>query len=202
MVNSRANGTRFWPNIGTLMLKVGFVAMVAGGCGGDMESMTNDDSSADSEGQARYQTVVETQTLTVGDGITRVVRFGPAEAVELEIPWNVVRRPARIDVSLVTGTVRRGIPPANDAGLLVRPESLNFDVPVRVRQRIVAPPPGKTYASVVLPDDGDAFELRGPARRVARVDASELEVWEGEGDGSGLWGLGLIDATEDSTDME
>lgn len=146
------------------------------------------------EQRVLYQQIVETRTLDVGTA-SLVERFGPGGPVELEIPADVVSRPRSIEVSLVTGTVRKGAFPVNDAGLFVQPPGLVFDVPVRVRQTVPPPPAGKRYASVVIPDDGDAFVVRGPGRRVSPPDPARdgYETWEGEGDGSGLWGLALVD---------
>jgi hypothetical protein len=50
--------------------------------------------------------------------------------------------------------------------------------------------------AVVVPDRGRTFVARAPARRLSTVDPTGLEsgeLWEGDGDGSGLWGLGYAD---------
>lgn len=143
-----------------------------------------------------YQSLVETKKLTLMEGTPQLARFGPGERIELEVPANVVRGSVEVEVSLVTGTVRRGRHPVNDAGLLVQPEGLVFQAPVRVRQPVPPPPAGRTYVAVVIPDGETAFVARTPGRRVAPAGPDGLEVWEGEGDGSGLWGFALVGEDE------
>jgi hypothetical protein len=100
---------------------------------------------------------------------------------------------AQVEVSLVEGVPKRGRAPVNDRGVLVRPQMLTFDHPVKVRQRVDPPPPQRGYVAVVVADGGDSFEPRTPARRLAPVDpmSGGKEQWEGDGTGSGLWGLAL-----------
>jgi len=181
--------TRGWASKGALVFTsalVASVSFVCGSCGED------DDPDA-----GLFETVVETQELEVGRA-RQVVSFGSGNAIELEIPQAVVAQPARIRVQLVTGTVQRGRTPVGDSGLLVRPRQLVFDRPVRVRMRVPPPPLGRVYSSVVVPDDKDEFVVVGRARRLASEQGpgQDEDIWEGEGTGSGLWGLALIDADE------
>lgn len=145
---------------------------------------------AEPSGGPLYQATVETQSVVVGEAPQRL-RFGVDQRIELEIPAEVSRQPVRINVSLVTGTVRRGRHPVNDAGLLVQPAGLMFDTPVKVRQPVNPPSPGRTYVSVVIPDGGDAFVARTRGRRVSGPlpELGGKEIWEGDGDSSGLWGF-------------
>lgn len=147
-----------------------------------------------------YQAVVETQSVLVGESPQRL-RFGVDQRIELDIPTEVSRQPLRINVSLVTGTVRRGRYPVNDAGLLVQPAGLMFETTVKVRQPVDPPRIGRTYVAVVLPDGGDAFVARTPGRRVSGsiAELGGKEIWEGDGDGSGLWGFAEVDTTEAGT---
>ena len=126
-----------------------------------------------------------------GGGETQVITLGAGEiAVEVEIPGNVAPRRTLVQVSLVEGVPRRGRTPVNDRGLWVQPAGLSFDQPVRVRQRVPAPPTDQGYVTVVIPDGGSTFEARGPARRLQPApQVGGLELWEGDGTGSGLWGL-------------
>lgn len=127
-----------------------------------------------------------------GGGPAQTVRVGTEVAsVELEVPGNVVPTRATISVKLVEDVTRRGRTPVNDRGLLVEPENLTFAEPVKVRQRVAPPPPGRGYVAVVVPDGSDTFEARTAARRLAPADPAGQELWEGEGTGSGLWGLAV-----------
>lgn len=137
-----------------------------------------------------YQATVETQSVVVGESPQRL-RFGVDQRIELEIPAEVSKRPVRVNVSLVTGTARRGRHPVNDAGLLVQPAGLMFDTPVKVRQPVDPPRAGRTYVAVVVPDGGDAFVARTRGRRISGPlpELGGKEIWEGDGDSSGLWGF-------------
>lgn len=146
-----------------------------------------------------FREIVESRELTVGGGgPDQVVRLASgAHVVEVIVPGAVAPTPTRAYVSLVTGVTRKGQAPVNDFGVLVDPAGLTFAQPVRVRQRVAAPPPRKTYAAVVVPDQGTAFVVRSFARPVGPADPAsgeEGELWEGDGEGSGLWGLALVDA--------
>ncbi len=165
-------------------------ALGAAACGGD---------EADTPQGGLYQAVVQTQQAEVGGGIPQRLRFGANERIELDIPGEVAPMRVGITVSLVTGTVRRGQHPVNDAGLLVQPQGLLFAVPVRVRQPVPTPPPGRTYVSVVIPDNGTEFVARTAGRRVSGPEEAlgGLEIWEGEGDSSGLWGFAEVAAPID-----
>lgn len=155
-----------------------FLGAALGGCG------------SDDGADPIYQAIIETQAVVVGESPQRL-RFGADQRIELDIPANVSPRPLRIEVSLVTGTVRRGRYPANDAGLLVSPQGLTFNAPVLVRQPVNPPQPGRSYVAVVLPDGGDAFVARKRAHKVSGPlpELGGKEIWEGEGNGSGLWGF-------------
>lgn len=165
------------------------LVLACSACGGDDAAV---------ETAALYETVVERQVIEAGGGTAQRLRFGPGQNIELEIPADVAPMRVGVQVSLVTGTVRRGRHPVNDAGLLVEPAGLRFAVPVRVRQPVPPPAPGKTYVSVVVPDGETQFVARTPGRRVSGPDPDlgGLEIWEGEGDGSGLWGFAESDASE------
>lgn len=175
-------------NIGKALRAVALAGGVMACGGGEAEPQT----------AALYETVVQRKTIDVGGGTAGVLRFGERDDIELEIPGDVAPVRLGVQVSLVTGTVRRGRYPVNDAGLLVEPPGLQFAVPVRVRQPVPPPPPGRTYVSVVIPDGETAFVARAPGRRVSPPDPNlgGLEIWEGEGDGSGLWGFAQVDAPQ------
>lgn len=195
---------------------VGLLALSVGACAdGNVGPYPGDggmDGSVDG-GTPLFSQILEKRTLMVGGGGDVIVqRFGPGGIVEVEIPGDVLPTRVSIDMSLVSGTVRRGRHPVNDMGLYVQPQGLMFQVPIRVRQPVPAPPIGKRYVSVVVPDDGTAFVPRKVARKVTTTDDmapdllasmgvwaadTDLEVWEGEGEGSGLWGLALDDKPMD-----
>jgi hypothetical protein len=130
-----------------------------------------------------------------GGGMTQTLKLGEgADAVELEVPGDVVPRRAPVEVSLVEGVPKRGRAPVNDRGVLVRPAALTFDHPVKVRQRVPPPPAQRRYVAVVIQEGGDdTFQATTPARRLAPAEAmgDGRELWEGDGTGSGLWGLAL-----------
>lgn len=171
----------------------GFAAMLVVGataCGGD-DTYTPPG--------ALYQAVVETKQVEVGGGTPQRLLFGANQRIELDIPGDVAPARVGISVSLVTGTVKRGQHPVNDAGLLVQPQGLQFAMPVRVRQPVPPPAPGRTYVSVVIPDNGTEFVARTAGRRVSGPEEAlgGLEIWEGEGDSSGLWGFAEVAAAID-----
>ena len=173
--------------VNTRSLWAAALVALCSACGGDAETV--------SQTAALYETLVERQSAEVGGGTPARLRFGAAQNIELDVPGEVAPTRVGVQVALVTGTVRRGQHPVNDAGLLVEPAGLRFAVPVRVRQPVPPPAPGKTYVAVVIPDGETAFVARTPGRRVAPADDSlgGLEIWEGDGDGSGLWGFALVD---------
>lgn len=153
-------------------------------------------SSDDSE-TPLYGKILERRSLEVGGGQEQTVKLGAKNPVTLLIPGDVAPTRARIDVSLVTDTVRRGRYPVNDSGVLVEPQALQFAAPVRVQQLVVPPPVGRVYMAVVVPDKGNSFMATSRARLIsaATPESGGLELWEGDGTGSGLWGLAV---SEDS----
>lgn len=161
-------------------------SLALGGCGGDADSPD--------VAEALYQNVASRKTVEVGGGTPQRLRFGVDEQIELDIPADVTTKRVRVQVSLVTGTARRGVHPVNDAGLLVEPQGLRFAVPARIRQPLPPLPPSRSYVAVVIPDKQTTFVARKPARRVSGPDRNGLEVWEGEGDSSGLWGFADVEA--------
>lgn len=164
------------------------VLAVAAGC-----------SSSDAQEERALGRVVRSVTVDVGGGgppqVLRVpVSDAPdADVIELEVPGDVVPRRAQVQVSVVVDVPKRGRTPVNDRGVLVRPQMLTFDKPVKVRQRVPPPPPMRGYVSVLVPDGSDTFEARTPARRLAPAEpqGDGKELWEGDGTGSGLWGLAV-----------
>jgi hypothetical protein len=154
------------------------------------------DEGGDGAPRRLYRRVVEQRSIDVGGGgASQLVRIGqPPDVVELEIPGDVVPTRARIQVSVVEGVPRRGRTPVNDRGVLVEPAGLTFAQPVRVRQRVPAPPPMRGYVAVVLEQGAEetGFVARGPARRLMEATAQDMrELWEGDGTGAGLWGLAV-----------
>jgi hypothetical protein len=124
------------------------------------------------------------QQHTLGRGRQRVEITAPAAAL-------AVRRPVK--VSLVGGTAMRGRAPATSTAVLIEPQTLIFVAPVRMRQLVPPAPVGRRYRMVVVPDNANAFVQRGRARVIqAASDANDgWEIWEGDADGSGLWGFAL-----------
>ena len=165
----------------TTLLSLGLLVTVQAGC-------SESDPSTE-----LYTAVLETQEVEVGKAPQRL-RFGVDKRTELEIPADVSLMPVRLRVSLVGGTVRRGQHPVNNTGLLVEPQALTFATPATIRQALPPVAPRRVYAAVVIPDNGDAFVYRSRGRRVSAADPAlnGLEVWEGDGDSSGLWGFAEI----------
>ena len=153
-----------------------------------------------------YGQVLEMRSLEVGGGgEEQTVTLGTKRPVTLAIPGNVAPTRVMVQVSLVTDTVKRGRSPVNDSGVLVQPQGLLFAAPVRVRQFVSPPPVGRGYVAVVVPDNGTSFVVKSRARLLApaSTESEGLELWEGDGTGSGLWGLAVSEAgdpeVEDTT---
>ncbi len=154
------------------------IVVLAAACGSDAEL---------------YGTVVEKQTLEIG-GMEAALSLGRGQQrVELLVPANALPTRTQVRVSLVSGVARRGRHPAVDTAVLIEPRALTFSAPVRMRQLVPPAPVGRRYRTVVVPEGASAFAVRGPARLLARAtpETLGLEVWEGDSEGSGLWGLSL-----------
>lgn len=134
--------------------------------------------------------------MQVGGGEAQTVMLGGKNPVTLLIPADVAPTKVMIELTLVSQTAKRGRSPVNDSGVLVEPQNLTFAAPVRVRQFVPPPPVGRGYVAVVVPDGGNSFVAKGRARLIAgaNADSMGLEVWEGDGTGSGLWGLAVSEA--------
>jgi hypothetical protein len=155
---------------------------------------------SDDQPSPLYGKVVERRSLEVGGTEAQTVTLGTKNPVTILIPGDVAPMRVRVNISLVTETARRGRFPVNDTGVLVEPQDLQFAAPVRVRQLVPPPPPTRRYMAVVVTDRDDSFVTRGRARLVtaATAETGGLELWEGDGTGSGLWGL----AVSDDSDLE
>ncbi|MDX2022948.1 MAG: hypothetical protein SF187_22125 [Deltaproteobacteria bacterium] len=144
-----------------------------------------------------YGQVLEKRTLEVGGGgEEQTVTLGTKNPVTLVVPGNVAPTRVMVQVSLVTDTAKRGRSPVNDSGVLVEPQGLSFAAPVRVRQFVSPPPVGRGYVAVVVPDNATSFVVKSRARLLApaTTESGGLELWEGDGTGSGLWGLAVSEA--------
>lgn len=151
-------------------------------------------SCASEEDVPLYGQVLERRTLEVGGGgEEQTVTLGSRNPVTLVVPGNVAPTRVMVQVSLVADTAKRGRSPVNDSGVLVEPQGLSFAAPVRVRQLVPPPPVSRGYVAVLVPDSGDSFVVKSRARLVAPAtpETGGLELWEGDGTGSGLWGLAV-----------
>lgn len=128
-----------------------------------------------------------------GGGAVQNVSLGMGDdVVEIEVPGNVLATRTRVTVSLVEGVPQRGRVPINNRGVLVEPLGVTFQSVVKVRQRVQAPPAGRRYVAVVLEQPAGDFRATTAARRVGE-SAGGREIWEGDGTGTGLWGLAVAD---------
>ncbi len=165
--------------------RLGVVLVLLPACFGDTEKL--------------FTAIAAQQTLEVGGTEATVTLGRGRQRVELLVPANVLPARAQLKVSVVSGTVRRGRHPATDTGVLIDPVGTTFQAPVRIRQLVPPPPPGRSYRSVVVPDNGNSFVARGPARllRPASAETEGYEQWESDAAGSGLWGLALAEPGDD-----
>lgn len=147
-----------------------------------------------------FQVVAEQKAVQVGGGTDTTVTLGRGrQQMELLVPGSAAVERTQVKVSVVSQTVRRGRSPATDNALLIEPVGTTFITPVRMRQMVPSPPVGRTYRVVVVPDNRTTFVVRSRARFVQGpgVDTEGYEQWEGDIDGSGLWGLDLEIPSDD-----
>ncbi|MCG5051438.1 MAG: hypothetical protein KA712_00610 [Myxococcales bacterium] len=140
-----------------------------------------------------YSDVLATLDIEVG-GVEQLHTLGRGrQRVEITAPAAALAVPRPVKVSLVGGTAMRGRAPATSTAVLIEPQALIFIAPVRVRQLVPPAPAGRRYRMVVVPDNANAFVQRGRARVIQPAsDANDgWEIWEGDAEGSGLWGFAL-----------
>lgn len=141
------------------------------------------------------------QTTSAGGAETQVSLGRGRDRVELLIPAEALATRAEVQLSVVSGTVRRGRYPVTDTALLVEPQGLAFARPARLRQLVPPPPLGRRYRTVVVPDGGASFVAKGLARRLggATAETEGHEPWESDCEGSGLWGLALDESGDEGS---